>query len=507
MRTVLIGTDFVYNKNGDIVPIEINTNIGFDNRFYEKEDEVFELESLKNFIVTRNFNKVIYIGNMALFSSLLKKLCETIQINFEYILTVSDSLTIPNVIDDETTLIIRSAYDTTAIVDDTYCRDKINFLNLIKSLEFKSEFAYLDTELINNITKIPDNGNHPNFILKKRNPNYDKNVYPKLFKVDNFEQLNEILLNQLDSDNFLMEFHINENELYQNHIKIIRGLTLWYPSNLESIYLGGYTTFSSGDVMESSSYSDTTFEILKEDRVKYLYNNLNYTKSPKLLDDDLVEMADNSFKTGRDLQVGDIVKTIAIPNLHNADNSAQTVNYQITYEQLITGSYYTTNKVVGKAKISQYSKITKLTFEDETTWFDTQNSSYLTLRNDEVRFCVLNPEASSSVNFALRVDDEIILLDSTNIITPSFVKKKVKLIESVKDFFSGYTITVEQQHLFLTKTENTSNNSFVAIEHNTPCSGPAFCFADPGQCGKEVCCGGAQLCVPNCGACDDPPGP
>ena len=30
MRTVLIGSDFVYNKDGNLVPVEINTSIGWD---------------------------------------------------------------------------------------------------------------------------------------------------------------------------------------------------------------------------------------------------------------------------------------------------------------------------------------------------------------------------------------------------------------------------------------------------------------------------------------------
>ena len=94
--------------------------------------------------------------------------------------------------------------------------------------------------------------------------------------------------------------------------------------------------------------------------------------------------------------------------------------------------------------------------------------------------------------------------------TPTFITKEIVNIEIVQQFFSGYEITVENAHLFLTKSDVDSNKSYVSIEHNIneSCySGTINC--DQSDCSKgEYCvqtfnttpCGTAFFCdcQPNC---------
>ena len=212
MRTVLIGSDFVYNSNGNLIPIEINTNVGWDNENsrVESNEDAFNLVPLLEFITNRGFTKIEYIGGIQQFYQKLSQSVD-IECNMHY---VGEALTIPDIEDSDTTLIIRSAYDTTAIIDDTYCANKVNFLNLIKDSTFGSEFAYLDesNNLVSSITTILNNGIHPNFILKAIRPHYDKNVYPKLFKATTEEELNNIL-GKVDTDYFLMPYYYTPDKL------------------------------------------------------------------------------------------------------------------------------------------------------------------------------------------------------------------------------------------------------------------------------------------------------
>ena len=208
MRTVLIGSDFMYDKDGNLKPIEINTNVGWTESTVETYDSVLDLTSLSTFITSNEFTSVVYIGSIFGVDEKLKTLCTELGITYTLYGVPSNSITIPYVEDNDQTLIIRSAYDTTALVDDTYCRDKVNFLNLIKDSTFGSQFAYLDenNSIVNNITTINDNGNHPNFILKSVLPDYDKEIYPKLYKVSSQEELNTLISNMVTSDYFLMEY-------------------------------------------------------------------------------------------------------------------------------------------------------------------------------------------------------------------------------------------------------------------------------------------------------------
>lgn len=485
MRTLLLGTDFAYNANGDLVPIEINTNVGMDLFTPENHNEMFQFDELLNFITSNNFSKIIYIGGIYLFNVYLENFCTENSLTYTFY-QVTNGVTIPFVEDDNETLIIRSAYDSSAIVDEEYCKNKINFLNLIKNSEFGSQFAYRDinNEIVCNITKFPDYGSQPNFILKNVYPRYNKDLYPRFFKITSQEELNVVLQNITDI-NFLMEFHYNPNKLYDDHIQIFRSLNLLVPPDLAGIPIGRYTKLTSRKIDNLSTFDPDSFELNYNDRAKYITDTNGIVK-PKLLDSDRVLMADGTFKTGLDLQVGDIIKTVHIPNIDDMEDIIDASQlYSETYEDFLSGVTYTTNEVTFKRRVDKLVDITRITFTDDTTWEDTQNSIYLIDRNDVVKFVDLN---DANETYGLQIGDNIILLDISSPDTVVSVLKEVKNIEIVKTMFGGWEITVQDDHVFLTQTSDTAS-SFVTIEHNVSCdiySCP--CSACP-ICGKgHICC-------------------
>ena len=502
MRTVLIGSDFVYNKDGSLIPIEINTAVGWHSIKLEDDSEIIDLTNLETFITENSITKLVYIGQLNRLDKEFKTLTSGSSISYEFYFVETSAITIPFVEDNDETLIIRSAYDTTALVDDTYCRDKVNFMNLIKDSSFGSQFAYKDVDgiLVNNITTINDNGQHPNFVLKYITPGYRETIYPKLYKVSNQEELN-IVLNNIDSNCFLMEFHFDNENLYQRHIQVKRELSILFPPNLESISIGNYTTFCTDDVDEISVYNEETFELTSSKNPYISYEGIIGT--PKLLDGDLVIMQDGTTKTAETLEVGDYVRTIEIPNPNNLDESDETINYGITFETLQSGSTYSSNRITGIKHQNVYADITKLTFTDGSEWFDTENSKYLSIRDNSTRFLGLHLVENDE--YALHSGDIVILADTSNETSPSFVQKIVSNIEKVSQFFSGYIIEVERDHMFLTKSSTDSTISYVAIEHNLPCF-TYSCTDGGGACGKQFCCrpGAApySYCTASCGNCN-----
>lgn len=468
MRTVLVGSDFMYNKDGNLVPIEINTNVGWHHSIVENVIDTLDLTDLTSFI-TGKFTKVVFVGNMLNLSSKISTLCTELQIGYELVPTNSNSITIPYVEDNDETLIIRISYDTTAVVDDTYCRDKVNFLNLIKDSTFSSQFVYKDEngDIINHIASINDNGEHPNFILKSILPQYNKSEYPKFYKVTTEEELNILITNVVTDGYFLMEFHYNPTKLIENNIAIYRGLNLLCPPNLESISIGGYTQLTNQNLIDSvTTHNLTTFEIDSKYRSKYV-NNQSFIKRPKLLDTDLVVMADGTFKTAVELEIGDDLRTIDIPNPNNINLSDDTGKFGITYDELITGSTYSTNKIIDKQRVDSIARYMTITFTDNTIWQDTDNSSYLTIRDNQVVFLKI---------YSLKVGDKIILIDTTDnnltMVTKEVLSKEITIM-----MIHGWLIEVERRHIFLTKTSLNNNQSFATIEHN-----PAELGCDTGWC-------------------------
>jgi hypothetical protein len=484
MRTVLIGSDFMYDKDGNLKPIEINTATGWSQQKLESNEEAYDLTALGQFIQENGFTKVTYVyqsANQEIISR-LETLLESLNIQFVPLKVGSTAITVPYLEDSESELIIRQSYDTTALVDDVYCKNKVNFLNLIKDEGYGSQFAYMDEggQIVSNITLIPDNGNQPNFILKAVEPHYDKKMYPKFYKVSTQEELNVILQN-INSDYFLMEFLYNSEKLINNHIQVIRGLHILYPSSLEGIQVGMYTKLSDNIINENPSYDTETFELDSVERNSYLTSDLSI-KLPKLLDTDLVEMADGSFKNALELEVGDLLKTIDLP-IADVDIADLYLSNDaiVNFNDLENNAVYSTNAVTYKERISSNVEYVTITFEDSTNWSDTDSSIYLIEKSSssEVRWMPLNN---------LQVGDKIILIDTFNPNTPTFIKKQITSIETTSEIFTGWIITVERSHLFLTKTDPTSTTSFAAIEHNfDECFDPTNCTQD--GCPKgQICC-------------------
>jgi hypothetical protein len=476
MRTVLIGSDFMYDKDGNLKPIEINTAVGWDSPTQKVEDDIdcLDLTSLYQFIETNGFTSIHYVGEIVPLNKKLESHYSGSSVTYEYHAVGSMAITIPFIEDNDETLIIRSAYDTTALVDDTYCRDKVEFMKLIQSQSFGSQFAYKDdtNQLVSNITTINDNGEHPNFILKSRYPGYDKDVYPKFFKVTTQEELNVILEN-VTSDYFLMENYCNTTNNFEGHVKVIRSLNMLYPTTLESIQIGQYTKFNENITFSNVEYDSVTYMLNPVYRDSYT-NSPRIKGSPKLLDTDMVEMADGTFKTGLELQIGDIIKTIDIPNPNGVDNASYLANFEITYETLVSGTTYSTNRVTNKQRVNLLAMINQLTFDDNSTWEDTDSSSYLIERDNVIQFEQL---------FNIKMGDVVLLLDTTESLV-DFVRKNVVENVQVRKIFSGWFITVENAHLFLTKTTSTNNETFVSIEHNEFC--PSCSGASPsGYCPKS----------------------
>lgn len=475
MRTVLLGTDLVYDKNGNLLPIEINTNVALDsNRVEWDVNNIIDLTELDQFIQTNNFTEVYYIGSMNDLNMRFQNHWSGSSINYSFIETEDRGITIPNVEDLEHRLIIRSAYDATALVDEEYCANKVNFLNLIKNEQFGSEIAYKSGsgETINNISFIEDNGIHPNFILKSILPNYDKTQYPKLYKFDTLNDITNFLQNIPDGY-YLTHYYFNPTKTFENHCVVYRSLNILYPPSLQSIPIGGYRKITNVSLNENISYNETTKELLNEHNEKYITKNAVFI-NPKLADGDMVQMADGSFKTVEQLQVGDLLRTITIPNLNNEDIQNQRVNFRINMEEFISGTTFSTNEVTSKRRINQIGNIVKLNFTDGTDWYDLEFSPYLISRDNEIRFVTINN---------LQNGDIVILVGESEEQFTS-TQKTIQTIEFERRIFNGWTISVANEYLFLTKTSETgSNDSFVAIEHNQACNCPPcatcqkYCFA------------------------------
>lgn len=459
MKAVLVGTDLMYRKDGSLAPIEINTNVGWDetNRV-EPLDEIWDLTDLVSYINSHNIEDIVFLPGTA--TKIKQKLQELLPEK-----TVRFSLTEEE--DLENKLIIRTQYSDEALVD-SFCRDKIGFLESIKSTSSACEYLLktktgFEGEITSVETEYP--AGVPNFILKYRYPNYDKHVYPKLYRFNSMEELEAFANSEaMPEDFFLMPYYFCENKLWENRrIPLIREWSFFVANSegsLDSVEIGRYTKlcgdFDLEKVGDWSGELDITYREMFLSTV--WYQKPRPSEAALLDEGDLVWMADGSWKEIKDLKVGDLVKSLEIPAKEGFDLKSHTGNYGISVEELESSTRYVENEVTAIGTSRRFDDIVSFTFTDGTDWNDTTYSSYPTVNDaGEVEFKVLEN---------ITVGDKVVLISIDNLESPEFVVKEVSEIATERKLLeSGYTVELNGSHLFVSKRPE-DLQAYAAIEHN-----------------------------------------
>lgn len=481
MKGLLLGTDYIKTNDGDYKVIETNTNIQV------AADDVSKLDfsSLKTFIQSNNFTTVHLIANRSTtnFNVVFQNIIENeLGLNFVLNETSVDSITVPYIEDNSDTFILRLSYDTTAIIDDEYCKDMYSFLRAIKDLEYNPKTyvpgVYDDFA---DLTEFNYSGNTPNIIIKSRLANYDKNELPELYKITSLTQLNELKATLTDDTKFLQEFvHC---ETINNKSNIIRGLDIVYGSNLDTISLGGFKVLHYiPETIWENTYNENGL-LAKKDRAKYItYFRTNDGRFDYIFDvDQEVLMADGSTKTFAQLNENDLVKSISFSQLPLDETTYDLETWTASHSEFISNFAPNETAVVVKRTTPPVSDIfIKITLDDDTSWDDLPRTQILVKESetsDVIKFKTVNN---------LEIGD-VVELFSTE--TETVINKTITNLEIIfkEDQIVG-TMDTEPIDLFLPLVANT----YAIIQHNA-CSQP-FCQIGVPQC----------YIYPKCNTCSQP---
>ena len=440
----------------------MNTNTALD--VMSDDQHYLDFTELQSFIESNGFTKVNLIYPPL--SKVFKNELETIYsgsttITFNSFETQPGSITVPYIEDDETTFTIRISYDTTAIVDDEYCRDKYGFIKALGNDILKPKvFIPNIVDDFETLTEFTYTGTKPNFIIKKRYPNYDKFLYPRLFKITTLEELTAVKQLVETDDEYLQEYVVSE--LVNGKHNILRSIDLIYGSNLDVINLGGYKEVHT---LPSNIWSDTygtNNELEKSNRPKYIthFGNLEESRKPYIVDvTDNIIMGDNSFKSFGDIIVGDVVKSILITGLPENENAYNTADWTGSYTDFINNVTMDTTEVISKSESNTIDDLfVRITLEDGITWDDNVGTSMLIKEGDVIKFKHVNDLVIGDV------------IEMVNVLDNTIVNKTIQNLEIVfKSNVILGDIDVESKDVFLSIIEN----NLAIIQHNT-CAGTCF---------------------------------
>jgi len=470
----------MYRQDGRLVPIEINTNVGWDteNRL-ESEKDVWDFSGIQNFIQEHNITKVYIEGILLgyLINTLQKALGTKVEIqsvNMDVLSSIPDS---------EDVLIIRGSYSDEAVVD-SYCRNKEDFLKLINDESFGPEYVLKTTEgYVGAINTFIDNGEYPNYIIKYKYPSYRLSEYPKLLKINSLSELSDYIENELEENFIIMPFLYSAEHSLVNidpgdcRIRLIRGLFIYAVNDgtLNSIYLGGYSKVCNPIIQQNIQYENRV--LCDESRKMFLTKIPGNTFLQVMVEDeDLVLVSENSWKKAKDLEPGDEVLSLNLPYSSEIDPTKHIVDYNTPYSSLAESSSYVSTRLLVKTEMNGFIDKCNIVFEDGTDWFDTSNSSYLNIDPEDgtIRFTEIKD---------LQVGSEVVLLNTSDFKTPIYEVKKIREISIVREKVVGYQLELEGPYVFITKAPE-DVSAYASIEHNG--AGSCSCYIDPYPTGPCV---------------------
>lgn len=432
-KAVLIGTDLAYDSRGKLVPLEINTNVGWDkvNR-KETPEEIFDFTELSTYVREHTIKEICLEGKIAeICKDLIQAAVPDVSVKT---VTISD-------LDKEypdTTLVVRTAWSPVALVD-SFAANKEKFKKLIRNEDFSEDF------------KIPE-GNLPNLVVKAIKPQYNKSEYPKFYKAD---------VTTLKVPNgFIVEPAVlNVKNLVEGRIPIFRNWSLFVTDglNIDSIYLGTYTKVCGEEFDESKLEYDSHGALIRGREMLVSLDDLStqWPADALLETTDEVLMSDGSWKKASDLAIGDKVKSLDL----GETDIRHTGDVQISIDEI---SNLSEASVDFLTRTRGYRDFVEITFKDKSTWFDTGKSAYMIKSEKQVRFVNIED---------LKKDDVVYFLD---VKTSKLSTKVVKSAKVVRKYADTYNVSLGGNHVFYSRGAG-ETSAFASIEHNDT----SDCQTDP----------------------------
>ena len=461
MKAVITGMDFVEAPNGDVKLLEINTNIALVLPY----TSFFDFDGLMTFCNDNSLTKIVFIYTEANagknFKETLTTKCSENNITLTLTSVPFNSITVPNVEDADDTLILRHAYDVTAIIDDTYSRDKHEVTKLFSESNNQGSIVptYINSSIgeHNSLENSPNGSQYPDFIVKKRYPDLVKDVYPKFFKTSNEVDINQ-LKTEYNGDYVLQNFIVDSSNITSTgKLTFIRSFVMFYGGTLSQLNLGSYRFSNLAPTSPNLTFkSGSTIELSNDSKMEFT-NNATPQSMPGFPEGVMVQKLNtetNEFEPMdiANIQIGDTLKTVELTGIVSEEpfgwsTTGATLPFATTYDTSVVSAKYST----------PMSDFLVLVHFSETTSIRMGINQTLIVYDSETN--------TTSFKFAkeLKISDQA-FVDINNTLDD------IIAIEFV--YFTGnvYDMTLATDHIFLTYLEGaTIPSTYVSLlTHNKP---------------------------------------
>lgn len=456
MRGVILGTDLL-EINGDVKILETNTNttIYSDGAAFLDYDALFNLLNSLNitefhFIYTeRDSHSPSHLPYV--FKQKLQDNCTINNILFNEYLVPTNSVTVPFIEDGPNKFILRQSYDTTALIDDTYCADKFGFFTLMSGSTYspKTYFDSLDG-IIDTLDSVDYESSNPNVIIKSRIPNYDTSLYPEIHVLSNNSQLTN-LKSALPQDHLIQEFIYSSDNLVDGKYSIIRSIDIIYGPNLDVVNLGGYKQSTVIPVnFFNNEFVDGTTKLNTKSRHRFITKEVGVKESHSVSEyhvdeDSAILDYTGSIKDINTIQIGDYIRSIDFVDFN--DNHA--ANFEegkldvLGWDSTLSKSNETLTQVSSSLQTITSASIDtiyiRVTTADGRSWVDSPSCTYYIEESGSLstRFEKLNQ---------MYIGDKLVITDSN---TQELTTLEITNLQMEYANMTIYGLDFEPSDLFL----------------------------------------------------------
>lgn len=468
MKATIIGSDLLV-KNGEVSILEINTN----TTIYNEGAELLDYDGLFGMLIDNNIDEFHFIftetdSHLPLyepyrFKQKLIDKCNQNNITFNEYTVPKGSVTVPYIEDASNKFILRQSYDTTALVDETYCADKFGFFSLMSGSSYipKTSFNGVDLQL-NELDSVDFSDlSHPNVVIKARNPEYNSEEYPQLYSLEDSTQLSE-LISSLEGGYLIQEFVYDSENIVDGKYNVIRGIDIIYGSNLDVISLGAYKQSTVLPLSFSADeYVDASRKLNKKSRFKYITKQLGAPNLQYHTDEDSVILDyTGSLKDVDTIQLGDYIRSIDFTDYNDnpAGNLDQTKLETFGWSGSLEHSNDTLTQLSSSLQNITSASIdtiyVRITTADGKSWVDAPGCTYY-----------IEESGSLSTRFEkvnkLYIGDKLVVTDSN---TQSLTTIEITNLEMEHAQMTIYNLDFEPSDLFLV---DLGEGSLFSVMHNS----------------------------------------
>lgn len=477
MKAVVISTDYVKDTNGEFKVLEMNTQTQI---VFKDATNYLDLDGLDQLVSDNGITNIELIlpkisNNLSIdventqtgshgisIDMALRKqyVSSSVSVGVHY--TSVDSSTIPFIEDNDTTLIIRVSYDSTALIDSVYCADNFEFLKLMYDANTASipstyvNHTDLGFDTIGDVVR--DNGEYPNYIIKERFPTTNYEQYPKVLKINNLDELNSIKSNLLPNT-LLQEYVFNPTDVFEGKLKTYRVISMVYGSELDILDLSHPFEHTNPCAFGETVDFDTNNELAIWERPCYLQKNRNGNGEKFRYDFDSeskIFMPDGSLTNVDALVTGSIVKTLNFVDMPTTEGTIAESMWSQSFDALSDSLEVTTTNVVVNESKNRMVWLKTIELSNGSIFSDVDDSK-----------CVSKIGEHSEYRFnrveLINLNDSILLFNNQ---TNTIEEATVLNIEYSYELMYVYSLNVEPIDALLTAEEGVETPIYSIFQHN-----------------------------------------